>query len=108
PVLEAVPRRRDDDDAGPEGSHDGLFLERRALLAAEADVGDAGSPLRRRVEACDLLAERGALAEARAGVPALQDGLRVDPDEALAVHGRADHRADRGPVALVLAPDRAL
>ena len=106
--LEAVPRGGDDEDARAERGHDRFLLERRALLATEADVHDAGGALRRCTEARDLLAERRPFAHARARVPALKHDLWIDPDESLAVDRRADHGAHRRPVPLVLAADGAL
>ena len=99
PSCAPVARRRDDDRAAPDRRVDGVDDRVEQVAAegagrvAEAEVDHARAGLRRGGEPGD----HGSEAEVVA-VPDLEPSLRVDADEADAVHGRRDERADRGAV----------
>ena len=106
PLFAAVAGRRDDER--PERHR--LFhgeLDREVAAAADAEVDHAASRAGGGEDpGCDLAGVE-ARAGAERGVPGAQHGLGVDPHDADAVRGCADHRGDRRAV-LAADPDRLL
>jgi hypothetical protein len=100
--LAIIPGGGDDQQAGPEGVQDRVFLDRDPGDAAEAEVDHSAAAAPRSGEAGDLVSDRQHAVGAR--VPELQLRLRVDPDDSLGVHGRGGDRGGRGPVRLVAVP----
>jgi hypothetical protein len=101
PAVAAVAGGGDDERPRADGDRDHRLEHRVPERRAEAEVDDARSAPDRSVEALDDVADGKAVSE-RAGIPDLECSLRIDADQAEAVHRRRRDRCDGGSMLLEL------